>query len=143
MIMFFEIEAARPLRVEDGRAVCADIRGGVERGAFLVPFGHSQRSLFCAAAQGLGHRREASALWAVAHSAKRPKVASETSGGRGQRPPRRLSDRESAPNPGKARREACALWALGPKAQSDPQVRRKEACALWALGPKAQSDLEA
>ena len=39
--------------VEDGRAVCADIRGGVERGAFLVPFGHSQRSLFCAAAQGL------------------------------------------------------------------------------------------
>ena len=66
MIMFFEIEAARPLRVEDGRAVCADIRGGVERGAFLVPFGHSQRSLFCAAAQGLGHRREASARWAVA-----------------------------------------------------------------------------
>ena len=46
MIMFFEIEAARPLRVEDGRAVCADIQGGVERGAFLVPFGHSQRSLF-------------------------------------------------------------------------------------------------
>ena len=28
-------------------------------------------------------------------------------------------------------------------AQSDPQVRRKEARALWALGPKAQSDLEA
>ena len=54
--------------VEDGRAVCADIRGGVERGAFLVPFGHSQRSLFCAAAQGLGHRREASARWAVAQS---------------------------------------------------------------------------
>ena len=86
-----------------------------------MPFGHSQRSLFCAAAQGLGHRREASARWAVARSAKRPKVGSETSGGRGQRPPRRLSDRESAPNPGKARREACALWALGPKAQSDPQ----------------------
>ena len=62
-----------------------------------------------------------------------------------------------------ARREASALWAVGPKAQSDPkrtegkrqpggllraaqsdpQVRRKEACALWALGPKAQSDLEA
>ena len=32
-----------------------------------------------------------------------------------------MSDRESAPNPGKARREACALWALGPKAQSDPK----------------------
>ena len=28
-------------------------------------------------------------------------------------------------------------------AQSDPQARRKEACAQWALGPKAQSDLEA
>ena len=27
----------------------------------------------------------------------------------------------AAPNPGKARREACALWALGPKAQSDPK----------------------
>ena len=72
-----------------------------------------------------------------------PKVGSETSGGRGQRPPRRLSDRESAPNPGRARREASAQWAVEPTAHSDPQVRRKEACALWALGPKAQSDLEA
>ena len=27
----------------------------------------------------------------------------------------------AAPNPGKARREACAQWALGPKAQSDPK----------------------
>ena len=118
MIMFFEIEAARPLRVEDGRAVCADIRGGVERGAFLVPFGHSQRSLFCAAAQGLGHRREASARWAVARSAKRPKVGSETSGGRGQRPPRRLSDRESAPNPGRraGKRVPCGHLGRRPKA---------------------------
>ena len=29
------------------------------------------------------------------------------------------------------------------EAQSDPKVRRKEACALWALGPKVQSNLEA
>ncbi len=29
------------------------------------------------------------------------------------------------------------------EAQSDPKVRRKEARALWALGPKVQSDLEA
>ena len=70
----------------------------------------------------LGHRREACALWALGPKAQSdPKVGSETSGGRGQRPPRQLSDRESAPNPGKARREACAQWALGPKAQSDPK----------------------
>ena len=46
--------------VEDGRAVCADIRGGVERGAFLVPFGHSQRSLFVLRhrAWGTGGKRQ-------------------------------------------------------------------------------------
>ena len=37
-----------------------------------------------------------------------------------------------------ARREACALWALGPKAQSDPKVRRREASALWAVARSAK-----
>ena len=34
-------------------------------------------------------------------------------------------------------------YGLLREAQSDPKVRRKEARALWALGPKVQSDLEA
>ena len=38
------------------------------------------------------------------------------------------------------KRQPCGLPG---EAQSDPKVRRKEACALWALGPKVQSDLEA
>ena len=38
------------------------------------------------------------------------------------------------------KRQPCGLLR---EAQSDPKVRRKEACALWALGPKAQSDLKA
>ena len=44
----------------------------VERAAFLAAFGRSQRLRGCAAAQVLGHRREAPARWAVARSAKRP-----------------------------------------------------------------------
>ena len=41
------------------------------------------------------HRREACAQWTLGPKAQSdPKVGSETSGGRDQRPPRRLSDRE-------------------------------------------------
>ena len=86
-----------------------------------------------------------------------PQVGSETSGGRGQRPPRRLSDRESAPNPGRreGKRVPCGYLGRRPKAtrsapkgsvspvgccrqrrQSDPQARRKEACALWREGKR-------
>ena len=113
-------------------------------------------------------------------------AGSETSGGRGQRPPRRLSDRESAPNSGrgmiplhpalcqqpesalslihgKARiqtvektlvlERAAFLASFGRSQRSrkmlrhkalglcpKPRQARREACALWALGPKAQSD---
>ena len=49
---------------------------------------------------------------------------------------RRTGDGPSVASARRARREASALWAVGPKAQSDPKVRRKEACALWALGPE-------
>ena len=123
MIMFFEIEAARPLRVEDGRAVyvsCKKVRY-LSEARFLCPSGTRNARFFVLRhrAWGTGGKRQPCGLLRTAQSD--PKVGSETSGGRGQRPPRRLSDRESAPNPGRARREACALWALGPKAQSDPQ----------------------
>ena len=107
-----------------------------ERGAFLVPFGHSQRSLFCAAAQGLGHRREASALWAVAHSAKRPEGGERNERWARPAPSATIERPGVCPKPRQARREACALWALGPKAQSDPQVRRREASARWAVAAK-------
>ena len=66
-----------------------------------------------------------------------PKVGSETSGGRGQRPPRRLSDRESAPNPGRARREASAQWAVARSAKR-PAAHRREASALWAVARSAK-----
>ena len=78
--MFFDQSGAAP--VWGPRRLCVMQESKVfERAAFLVPFGHSQRSQLV-----LRHR-----AWG------------------------------SAPNPGKARREACALWALGPKAQSDPK----------------------
>ena len=45
------------------------------------------------------------------------------------------------PKPRQARREACALWALGPKAQSDPQRAggKRQPCGLLR---EAQSDPE-
>ena len=55
-----------PLRPRMGKTM------RMERAAFLAAFGRSQRLRGCAAAQVLGHRREAPARWAVARSAKRP-----------------------------------------------------------------------
>ena len=76
-----------------------------------------------------GHRREARAQWALGPKAQSdPQVGSETSGGRGQRPPRRLSDRDREPSEppeggcgrkarryaprGAGRRVSCAARAL-------------------------------
>ena len=95
------------------------------------------------------HRREASALWAVARSAKRPAGVSKYKGC--ARPARRtpIFARERneqrvrvAPSakierPGKAGRYEFTLE--GTEGSVSP-VARREACALWALGPKAQSD---
>ena len=70
-----------------------------------------------------GHLREAQSD---------PKVGSETSGGRVQRPPRRLSDREK---PGdmnplwRGRREASAQWAVARSAKRPEGVNRNE---RWA-----------
>ena len=92
----------------------------------------------CAAAQGLGHRREARALWALA-----------TEGGKATRRwgAKRAVGAASAlredwrpgvcPKPRQARREACALWALGPKAQSDPKCAGGKRQPGGLLPPKA------
>ena len=70
-----------------------------------------------------GHLREAQSD---------PKVGSETSGGRVQRPPRRLSDREKPgdTNPlWRGRREASAQWAVARSAKRPEGVNRNE---RWA-----------
>ena len=122
MIIFLNRSGAAPPGGGWPRRLCVMQESKVfERGAFLVPFGHSQRSLFCAAAQGLGHRREASALWAVAHSAKRPEGGERNERWARPAPSATIERPGVCPKPRQARREACALWALGPKAQSDPK----------------------
>ena len=92
----------------------------LERAAFLASFGRSQRSRKMLRHKALGRRKEACALWALGPEGAKAtwRRGSETSGGRGQRPPRRLSDRESAPNPGRreGKRVPCGHLGRRPKA---------------------------
>ena len=77
---------------------------------------------------GTGGKRQPCGLLREAQSD--PKVGSETSGGRGQRPPRRLSDRGKPGDTNslwRGRREASAQWAVateGGKATRRSQPKR-------------------
>ena len=90
--------------------------------AFLAPFRSLATLTACAAAQGFG-APEGSAC-PVGTWAEGPKRSE--GGERNERwarpaPSATIERPGVCPKPRQARREACALWALGPKAQSDPQ----------------------
>ena len=90
--------------------------------AFLAPFGRSKRSRLV-----LRHRTWGTEGKRVPCGHLPPKVAKRPEGGeRNERwarsaPSAKIERPGVCPKPRQARREACALWALGPKAQSDPQ----------------------
>ena len=127
----------------------------LEKAAFLASFGRSQRSWKMLRHKALGlcpkarqarresacpvgtwaegpkrraaRRREASALWAVARSAKRPGGVSKYKGC--ARPARRTPIFARAAKPCAHRREASAQWAVARSAKRPAGVSKYKGCA--------------
>ena len=111
---------------------------GLSEARFLCPSGTRNARFFVLRhrAWGTGGKRQPCGLLRTAQSD--PKVGSETSGGRGQRPPRRLSDRELPQTPAGAQGSVCPVgtWAEGPKRPEGAPKGSVSPVGTWARGPK-------
>ena len=159
MIMFFEIEAARPLRVEDGRAVYVSCKKAryLSEARFLCPSGTRNARFFVLRhrAWGTEGKRQPGGLLPP-KAAKRPEGVSKYKGcaRTARRTPifaRERNERwaRTAPSatierPGVcpkprqgAKGSVCPVgtWAKGPKR---PAAHRREASARWAVARSAK-----